>query len=219
MRTVQRLQGLKKWAEKELCEGRLMKAPPADQKVDTINRQEPKCYLGWMPSRMDAAGGMMEPEIHSVVPSIIILPKGSYAQHIEEKRFDRYNKVSRPATLGSTLSIDMLFSVWEPGIRLPGFVESAKSDNADMSLIKEGTEEGLFTLLNWMDDCKEMLLSTKKIPETDLYVENEDSIIYSLYTDQSFVTDKRPIYYGFITVTFNGYADTKPDTDTNQLLL
>ena len=219
MRTVPRLKGLKKWAENELCAGRLMKAPTANQKVDTINRQQPKCYLAWMPSRTDAYGGIVEQDVQSVVPGIIILPKGSYAQHIEEKRFDRYNKVSRPLTLGSTLSIDMLFSVWEPGIRLPGFVDSARNGNADMNLIREGTEEGLFTLLDWMDDCKELLLSTKVIPGTDLYVENEDSIVYSLFTDQSFVVDKRPIYYGFITVTFNGYADTKPDSGTDQLLL
>ena len=75
-----------------------------------------------------------------------------------------------------------------------------------MSLIKEGTEEGLFTLLDWMDDCKEALLRDEEIPNTDLMVDKE-TVITSLYSDQNYVVDRRPLFYGFVSVTFNGYAD------------
>ena len=47
---------------------------------------------------------------------------------------------------------------------------------------------------------------------------NEASMVYSLYTDQSFVVDKRPIYYGFVTVNFNCYADEGTNSGIDKLL-
>lgn len=214
MRTVERLQGLKVWAEKNLCKGRTMKAPAANMNIGEIVRQEPRCYLAFAPSRMDSTGILQEDPI-SVCPGIIIMPNASYAKYMEEKRFDRYNNVHRPSLMGSHLSVSILFSVYEPGVRLPGFIDSMDEHGKglDMSLIMEGTEQGLFTLLDWMDDCKEALLRDKMIPNTDLSVE-EETMMYSLYTDQSYVVDRRPIYYGFINVSFNGYADHgTPSTD------
>ena len=41
---------------------------------------------------------------------------------------------------------------------------------------------------------------------------------YSLYTDQSFVVDKRPLYYGFVTVTFNCYAEEGANNSLDQYL-
>lgn len=216
MRTVPRLQQLKKWAEENLCQGRMMKAPGKHMHVGEIVMQEPKCYLAWMPARPDETGNLSL-DVSHVTPGIIIMPKGSYAKRVEEKRFDRYSNVHRPKELGQELAVDILFSVYEPGIRMPGFIESVEKDQLDMSLIQEGTEEGLFTLLNWMDDCKELLIGQRSIPGTDLSVD-EESIIYSLYTDQSFVVDKRPIYYGFITVGFNGYAEDGHNKTIEQYL-
>ena len=34
---------------------------------------------------------------------------------------------------------------------------------------------------------------------------------YSLYTDQAYVVDRRPLYYGFVNAEFKGYADTGND--------
>ena len=214
MRTVERLQGLKAWAEKNLCTGRIMKAPGANMNIGEIARKEPHCYLAFAPSRMDSTG-MLQEDPFGVCPGIIIMPNASYAKYMEEKRFDRYNNVHRPSLMGSHLSVSILFSVYEPGVRLPGFIDSMDEHGKglDMSLIMEGTEQGLFTLLDWMDDCKEALLRDKMIPHTDLSVE-EETVMYSLYTDQSYVVDRRPIYYGFINVSFNGYADHgTPSTD------
>ena len=135
------------------------------------------------------------------------MPNAAHAKNIEEKRFDRYAGVHRPPQLAQTLSVSILFSVYEPGIRLPGFIDSADTDQGlDMSLFEEGTQEGLMTLVDWMDDCVQKLLGQRFIPKTDLFL-NEASLVYSLYTDQSFVVDKRPIYYGFINADFNCYAD------------
>ena len=206
MRTSERLRKLKQWIEKELCDGREMKAPPPDMDITEIVRQKPQCFLAWQPTRPDQTGHLLVDPIN-VCPGILVMPRASRAKYVEEKRFGRYNNIHRPQELGQTLSADILFSVYEPGIRLPGFIDSAESENGlDMSLLMEGTEQGLFTLTDWMDDCIEKLLSQKFIPQTDLFV-NEASMLYILYTDQSFVVDKRPLYYGFVTVDFSCYAE------------
>lgn len=219
MRTVERLLGLKRWAVENLCAGRKMKAPASNNNIGEIVRQEPRCYLGFAPARADSTGRLQE-DPASVCPGIIIMPNNSYAKYMEEKRFDRYNNVHRPSMMGSHLSVSILFSVYEPGIRLPGFIDSVgeSGQGLDMSLMIEGTEEGLFTLLDWMDDCKEGLLRDKMIPGTDLSVE-EETMTSGLYTDQSYVVDRRPIYYGFVNVSFNGYADQGANPSTNQYLL
>lgn len=218
MRFSERLTGLKNWTYKELCKGRVMKAPAENMDIGTINRQEPKVYLAWAPARMDKAGNLKEIPL-STVPGILIMPNQTYAKYMEEKRFDRYNNVQRPQEMGQHLAVSILFSVYEPGVRLPGFVDSVgeKGAGLDTSLILEGTEQGLFTLMNWMDDCMEKLLGQKMIPKTDLFVQ-EDTVTYSLFTDQSYVVDRRPIYYGFVNVVFGCHVNEGYNPDIEKLL-
>lgn len=218
MRFSERLTGLKNWTYKELCKGRVMKAPAENMDIGTINRQEPKVYLAWAPARMDKAGNLKEIPL-STVPGILIMPNQTYAKYMEEKRFDRYNNVQRPQEMGQHLAVSILFSVYEPGVRLPGFVDSVgeKGAGLDASLILEGTEQGLFTLMNWMDDCMEKLLGQKMIPKTDLFVQ-EDTVTYSLFTDQSYVVDRRPIYYGFVNVVFGCHVNEGYNPDIEKLL-
>lgn len=218
MRFTERLTGLKNWTYKELCKGRMMKAPAENMDIGTINRQEPPVYLAWAPARVDKAGNLKEIPL-STVPGILIMPNQTYAKYMEEKRFDRYNNVHRPQEMGQHLAVSILFSVYEPGVRLPGFVDSVgeKGAGLDTSLILEGTEQGLFTLMNWMDDCMEKLLGQKMIPKTDLFVQ-EDTVTYSLYTDQSYVVDRRPIYYGFVNVVFGCHVNEGYNPDIEKLL-
>lgn len=217
MRTSERLRGLKKWLIKEACKGREMKAPGKKMDLGKIITVEPTCYLGWAPSRLNE--GQFQTEVETVCPGLLVMPKRAYTKYTEEKRFDRYSNIHRPQEMGQHLSVDILFSVYEPGIRLPGFVDSIEDNGkgADMSLLLEGTEQGLFTLLNWMDDVQELLLGQKMIPHTDLTVE-EDSITYSPYTDQNFVVDRRPIYYGFVSVDFLCYANERANNDYEKYL-
>ena len=218
MRFSERLTGLKNWTYKELCKGRMMKAPAENMDIGTINRQEPPVYLAWAPARVDKAGNLKEIPL-STVPGILIMPNQTYAKYMEEKRFDRYNNVHRPQEMGQHLAVSILFSVYEPGVRLPGFVDSVgeKGAGLDTSLMLEGTEQGLFTLMNWMDDCMEKLLGQKMIPKTDLFVQ-EDTVTYSLYTDQSYVVDRRPIYYGFVNVVFGCHVNEGYNPDIEKLL-
>lgn len=196
-----------------------MKAPAPNMNIGEIVKQEPVCYLAWAPARLDQTGQLRD-DPASVCPGIIVMPNQSYGKYMEEKRFDRYNNVHRPPDLGQHLGVSILFSVYEPGVRLPGFIDSVgeRGQGLDMSLIKEGTEEGLLTLADWMDDCMEALLRDKMIPGTDLFLE-ESTMTYSLYTDQSYVVDKRPIYFGFINVSFGCYANEGVNSDVNNLLL
>lgn len=219
MRTSERLRGLKNWTEQNLCKGREMKAPAPNMDIGQIVRQEPRCYLAWAPSRMDSSGRLREDPVN-VVPGIIIMPNQSYTKYMEEKRFDRYSNIHRPPDLGGHLSVSMLFMVYEPGVRLKGFVDSVgeKGQGLDMSLIVEGTEQGLMTLMNWMDDCMEKLLGQRMIPKTDLFVD-EATMTYGLYTDQSYVVDRRPVYYGFVNVVFGCYAEQEPNETINSMLL
>jgi hypothetical protein len=219
MGTVRRLLGLKNWIQKELCDGRIMKAMAPNGNIGVIERQEPRCYIGWAPTRRDVSG-LLPQDPSTVAPGIIIMPTAAYAKYTEEKRFDRYSGIQRPKAMGQHLSVDILFAVYEPGVRQPGFIDSVGENGKglDMTLIKEGTEEGLTTLLNWMDECMEGLLEVQTIPNTDLLIE-EESMIYDVYRDQNYVVDRRPMYYGFVKATFMCYAESGLNRDINDLLL
>jgi hypothetical protein len=106
--------------------------------------------------------------------------------------------------------VQILFSVYEPGVRMPGFVDGLEQGKPDMSLLKDGTEPGLQTLVEWMDDAIELILRERTVPETDLTLE-DDNFVYALYTDQAYITDRRPLYYGFLNVEFKGYANYGSD--------
>ncbi len=218
MRFTERLRGLKEWVTQELCEGREMKAPAENLDIGTIQRQVPPCYLAWAPSHVDKAGNLTEIPL-STVPGILIMPNQTYAKYMEEKRFDRYNNIHRPQDMGQHLSVSILFSVYEPGVRLPGFVANIdeQGQGFDQTLLLEGTEQGLFTLMNWMDDCMQKLLGQKMIRGTDLFVQDE-TLTYGLYTDQQYVVDRRPIYYGFVNVIFECHANEEYNPEIERLL-
>lgn len=217
MRTTERLTKLRDWIQKELCEGRLMKTPAENMDITKIVRQEPRVYLAFAPMRADKTG-FREPDPINTVPSITIMPSAGYVKYMEEQRFDRYKGVHRPQELGQQLAVNVLFAVYEDGVRLPGFIDKAEAgEGLDMSLMLEGTEEGLFALMNWMDDFKEKLLGQKSIPGTDLFV-NEASMIYGMRSDQRYIADKRPIYYGQVDVIFQCYAEEKTNTAVQTLL-
>ena len=206
MRTVERLRKFQRWTYTHVCQGRQMKTPAPNMDVRVIKRQEPKVYLAFAPMRPDESNPTGEIDPLNVSPGIIIAPTFGYLKNMEEQRFDRYNNVHRPKDMGQSLCAQVLFFVYEDGVRLPGFIDSAINGEYDMSLIREGTQDGLETLLNWMDDFKDALLSEKVIPGTDMFL-NEAESQYGLYSDQKFVADRRPAFIGMVTVTFQCHAD------------
>ena len=215
MRTVERLRKFQQWTYDTVCRGREMKTPAPNMDVRKIVRQEPKVFLGFAPMRPDESPtGDIDPL--NVAPGIIIAPTFGYLKYMEEQRFDRYNDVHRPKEMGQSLSAQVLFFVYEDGVRLPGFIESAKTGEYDMKKMREGTQDGLETLLNWMDDFKDALLSAKSIPDTDMFL-NEAQAQYGLYSDQKFIADRRPVFIGMVTITFQCHADEFNDEVTKLL--
>lgn len=200
MRTRQRLMKLKEWVQAEICRGRIMKAPGPGMDFSRICRQEPAAWIGFAPSRAGDAPGS---ELLRVTPGILIMPLGGNIRNMEEKRFDRYSGVKRPKELGQSFNVCFQLSVYEPGIRLPGFAEDGK---VDPEKVLEGTEEGILTLCDWMDDLKDRLLAERAIPGTDLIFEASQGT-YAPLQDGGYIVDKRPIYYGFINASFQCYAD------------
>lgn len=222
MLTRQRFLGLKKWAQKNLCEGRSMKVPPASGQITTIIHREPKVYLGYWPGWANDQGQTVSEPV-SYCPGILISWAPSEAKAVEELRFDTYNNVHRSKSMGQSINVSFLFCLYEPGTRLPGFIQSGASGKGyDMSLLEEGTEDGFLGLFDWLDDCKQALITQSKIPGTDLTVD-ERSIVYSPYSDSNYAVDKRPMYYGFVSAKFYCYADdgsakSKEETIENYLI-
>lgn len=218
MRTWERLWKTKRFFEEELCKGREFKAPvPATganaqygPHITDFTMAEPRVFLAWQPARPNEPGKVDPKDPISVAPSITIMPNAAVARYAPEHRFDRYQNVHRPQDLGQSLSLQILFTIYEPGVRLPGFADGFDAGQPDMSLLKDGTEPGLQTLVNWMDDGMELLLREKTVPHTDLILE-DDNFLYSLYTDQTFIQDRRPLYQGFLFVEFKCHADTGSD--------
>lgn len=197
---------MKAWLYEELCKGRQMKAPVNRNDVTDLTTTEPSVFLAWMPTHPNNPGARPSNDPLSVVPAITIMPMPSRVSYVEEKRFDRYNNIRRPKNMGQSVMVDVMMSVYDPGIRMPGFVESVQTGKGDMTLLKDATEEGFFTLLDWMDDLMQLILRVRHVPGTDLILE-DDKCVYSLYADQIWVKDLRPYYVGFVRIEFSGYAD------------
>ena len=204
MRTRQRLNGIRQFIEQRVCAGREMKTPAPDYDVTKLTMQEPQCFVGYWPMELDKNGCMQE--IINLSPCVLIMPAQSYAKYVEEQRFDRYSKIYRGQDMGQGLNVQILLSVYEPGIRLPGFTDGAEAGRISPELMLDGSEEGLFTLTDWMDDLIKALLGEKVIPGTDLFLK-EANLNYGLRTDSEGVVDKRPLYYGIINAEFVGYAE------------
>lgn len=217
MRTTERLDRLAEWTYKTICKGRRMKTPAPGMDFTQIVKQEPQVYVGYFPMRQDESGFVQMDEINTA-PGILIMPTSGYVKYMEEKRFDRYNHVARPQSLGQGFNCQVLFSVYEDGVRMPGFIHKAEETGEfDLTKVREGTRDGLYTLLNWMDDFKTALLGQKFIPKTDLFLD-EANMTYGLYSDQKYINDKRPLFYGVVNVAFQCYAEEGQNKAMSKLL-
>ena len=206
MRTEERLRKLRDWTYETVCKGRIMKAPAPNMDVSKIVRQEPKAYIGYAPTRPDLSL-YSDVDPLTAAPGIILAPATGEVHYMEERRFDRYDKVHRNKDMGQSLIVQAVFMVFEDGVRLPGFIDALeRGEEFPMDKIREGTEEGLFTLTNWMDDYKDALLSQGTIPGTDLVV-NDEAFDYGFYSDQKTISDRRPVFIGMVTTKYQCYAD------------
>ena len=218
MRTWERLRKLREFLHTEICAGREFKCPVPQTgrnaqygpNITDFTMAEPRVFLAWQPAKANEPGRVDAGDPWSVAPSITIMPTASVVRYQGEHRFDRYQKIHRPQEMGQSFSVQMLFTIYEPGVRLPGFADGFEAGHPDMGLLMDGTEPGLETLVNWMDDAMELLLREHTIPGTDLTLEDEN-FVYSLYSDQNYIVDRRPLYQGFLNAEFKGHADYGSD--------
>ena len=219
MRTHARLQALQRWTFERVCKGRRMKTEPPDRQITNwIELVEPKVFIAYAPKRYDESLEELVEQAKSTAPSITIMPVGGNVRYAEEKRFDRYNGVHRSQDFGQQLSVQMLFTVYEDGVRLPGFIDKyEETGEFDLSLVREGTQDGLQTLLDWMDDFNNGLLTQLIIPDSDLILD-ESNFVYGMRSDQKYIADTRPLYYGLVNVNFESVADSGEDPEIAAIL-
>lgn len=220
MRTYARLEQLKQWTWEAVCKGRRMKAEPPERDITQWREPvEPAVHIAYFPKRFDETvlNELVEQPI-STAPSILIMPAASNVKYTEQKRFDQYNGVHRPEDYGQHLNVQVLFTVYEDGVRLPGFIDKYEQEEAfDLSLVREGTQDGLQTLLDWMDDFRDKLLTWQHIPGTDMLLE-EDNYVYGLRSDQRYIADVRPLYYGLFDIGFTCVAESGENPEIAALL-
>jgi len=202
VRTEERLRKLQEWTYNTVCRGREMKAPAPGMDIRQVARQEPRVFLGYAPQRPDLG---QDGDPLNVAPGIILAPLAGDVHNADHRSHDDRD-VRRSMEMSQSLSVQMIFIVYEDGVRLPGFTEVARESAYPMELIREGTEEGLLTLCNWMDDFKDALLSEGRVPGTDLVV-NDEVFDYGWMTDQKTISDRRPYFIGMVTVKFQCHAD------------
>ena len=203
MRLIAELDALKDWTKETVCKGKLFKSPGSDANVHNVVYTEPEVFVGYYPTRPDNTG-FYSGSIVNTAPSILLMPDIIYEKNNEEQRFDRYAHISRPKQAGKLVNIQALFVVFEDGIRLPDYdpITDEKGNRAiDLTKIREGTHDGVGLLLNWMDEYAEALLGREMIPGTDMTL-LENTLRYSMISDQKYVNDKRPLFYGLMEFGF-----------------
>lgn len=173
-----------------------MKAP--GESLGDIIYRRPEIYTAFYPDRTPAASMRAESGAYSA-PSILMMLAPSNARNMEPERFDRRDGIIRPMDLGGKLGISLLFSVYEPGVRQPGF------DGNDPDLIADPGAEGFFTVTDWMDEVSAALIAAQNVPGSDLFLW-EGSLTYSPYMEGGYISDTRPIYYGIMNMVFGHYA-------------
>lgn len=211
LNTRQRIEALKQFVSDVSDSVGDLKAP--GKSLDDIVYKRPKMYTAYYPSRpqkQDQPPGMALSPDDASAPSVLFMLTPSMAQSMEEERFDRYNNIHRPAEFGGKLGILMQFVIYDPGVRLPGF------GGRYPDLIEDATEDGFYTLTDWMDVVIRALLTCDAIPGSDMYV-LKDTIKYSPYIDGDYIADRRPFYYGQLAVTFGYYTANLPNYEKDIL--
>jgi hypothetical protein len=194
-KTRERLEALKAWVYENVCKGKEMKTPGADDA--TTQTAEPRCFVGTYPHRLNADGA---PEPYNTAPSILIVPTPSYAMLVKEERFDRYANIKREQQMGGQLSVEFILAVYDPGTRNEYAQESGKASD-----IADNGDDGFYTMTDWQDELKEKLLGVKQMPGTDLFVWPA-SIGYGPHMVQDSMKDDWPLYLGYVTLTLGHYA-------------
>lgn len=209
MRNRQRLERLREWTFTRCCEGRSMKTPVARGSDYDIAWAEPRCFLGSYPP-----WAQNPREEYKVAPSILILTGGGLAAGETDEYIDSRSGISRPKDIGATLTVQLIHALYEPGERTGVRKDDGRADPREALQRNEEADEGHLALIDWMDDTMAALIGADAIPDTDLIV-NRKTVGFELLKENGALADRRPLYLGFVTVTFSALtrADDNPIID------
>lgn len=191
----ERLIRLGEWVRDTCCEGMMLKTLARAQGKDEVKLIRPRCFVG----NFYPTGTESDP--YNVSPSILVMFAGGNGSGETMKYMDNRNSVKRPKEIAQTLEVQLIHSVYEP-IKRP-----VSKGNTDMPF-SECIDEGSLVLQDWMEQTMAHLIGADSIPGTDLFIQPE-TVRWEPLKEDGAVADRRPIYLGVVTVTFE--TETRQD--------
>lgn len=209
---------LRDWVYENCCKGRQMKTPVPRGRDYDVKWAEPNCFGGDnYPAR---ARDIKNP--YSVAPSILITGV-SFKPYAETSEYlDSRQKVSRPKNVGSTITLNLIHAVYDPGERMTvRQKENAQGepiqdgDPHEMLLTDEAMDTGSMILWQWMEDTASAIHAALSIAGMTV---KDDSIIIEPLTENESVSDRRPVYFGVVQVTLIGLNREMQSPELSALL-
>lgn len=212
-RTRERLEALGRWVHENCCKGRSMKVPVLRGKDYDVEYGEPKCFLGnYYPLMVSSAK-----EPYKIAPSILIMTGGGLAAGETEEYLDSRQGISRPKEVGATLNVQLIHVLYDPGERTGKRTDDGKAFPHEAIRWDDEKDEGSLQLMDWMDDTQAALLGADSIPGCDLIVKR-GTVGWEPLKENGAVADRRPLYLGFVSVTFEAPTHEEDNDIINDLL-
>lgn len=190
-----------------------MKTPVLRGKDYDIEYKEPECFLGNYYPMM--VSNVKEP--YKIAPSILIMTGGGLAAGETEEYLDSRQGISRPKEVGATLNVQLIHVIYDPGERTGVLKEDGSADPHEAFKWDNERDEGSLFLMDWMDDTQAALLGADSIPGCDLIVKRS-TVGWEPLKENGAVADRRPLYLGFVSVTFEAPTREKDNDIINDLL-
>lgn len=170
MTLEQRIDAVKYFLETHVCDGLKLKIPN-DKNVYDVAYGSPKAFATFIPPKDKLPGDLNYP-----APSVVVMP-------LRDEENERDGKVLTR----------LLFTVYDPGTRLPGAMEHEKPEYIGMD------HEGWRGLLNFMERARQALRKARVIGDMEL----DFPLKRGLFNEEDSTPDFRPYYMGWMDVPFH----------------
>lgn len=212
---TERLLALKEFVYETVCKGKQFKTQGFNERGGAddykVEYKEPEVFIGLYPRNKNRNSNERN-DPSRVAPSVLIIPRLNYSGKFKEARFDNYEGINRSKEIAGVFSVQFLFCMYDTGKR-----------NADTSItrkaedIEDNTEQAVLNLIGWIEELSKQIMGLSQIPNTDLFV-YKDSVCWSTLNSDDSVADHRPLYYGYLTVSFGHKTNKVNDKKIEELL-